>query len=923
MYGKSLTRVLSALLVLQLARQAGAAPGDLDFSFGGFGAQGIVTSAGATTAMAVAPDGKLVTVGTSGVQAVVRRYLPNGALDPSFGSGGTATLLNPSYAMNPTAVVVQPDGKIVVAGWASLETDDFLVLRVNANGAIDGSFGSGGYRTTDFSGQSDKASGVVVQPDGMVVVAGTSTVGGDTDFSVARFTTGGSLDPGFSGDGKIVIAFGGDDDCHDVALQEDGKIVVVGDGSDSFPEYDKDVCIARLNPNGTLDNSFGGTGKTTPGLGGYDGGGAVAIQSDGKIVVVGFTDPTDPNGKLARFNPDGTPDTSLDGDGIVSIPNSEVLGDIVIQPDGGMLVLGEANFRRWLAVYRRLPNGAADPTFDGDGSEFFDFGSDTFGRHLALLPDNRILAHGATGTSTEMVRLWPDGSLDLGGRQMVAFDETGIPQGSGFPPGSLERVNGMAIQSDGKIVVAGAVVHPVSGESDFALARFTPDGELDTSFGTLGHVSFSFHNDDVATAVAIQPDGKIVVAGYEGSGFGINFLLARFWPSGTLDNTFGFGGFNVIDFAGWDDYAHAVAIAPDGKVVLAGAAFDGTHYVFGVVRFTSEGVADYSFDGDARQLVDFGSGLFHDGRSMIVQPDRKIVVGGGVGGDFGLARLNENGSLDNTFGCQGGGGGGGICSGRARIDMGGYDQLFAIARAPNGWLYAAGATGTGPVDAAVAQFNENGRLASCPPFPCENWPTGKAYLDWGSLGAAYALDVRSDGQILVAGEADGIFQWAQFGPTSPTSTITGSVDLVGSREFVTTAKFIGSSKLVLAGHQGFNGDENFALASFETTPTASVDVPAPALPAGTVVEALGPNPSHGSTSLTFVLAEAARVEVGVYDVSGRLIRTMDKGLLQTGRHQATWDGRGSDGVRIGAGVFFVSLQIEGRPIGNRRLVLLR
>lgn len=138
--------------------RAAAAPGDLDQSFGGFGSQAVVTTSGTSEGMAVAPDGKIVTAGTSGVQIIVRRYTPNGALDPSFGAGGTATLLNPNYAMHATTVAVQDDGKIVVAGWADNSgLEDFLVLRLSSMGTIDGSFGSGGYRTTDFAGIDDRA----------------------------------------------------------------------------------------------------------------------------------------------------------------------------------------------------------------------------------------------------------------------------------------------------------------------------------------------------------------------------------------------------------------------------------------------------------------------------------------------------------------------------------------------------------------------------------------------------------------------------------------------------------------------------------------------------------------------------------------------------------------------------------------------
>jgi hypothetical protein len=308
---------------------------------------------------------------------------------------------------------------------------------------------------------------------------------------------------------------------------------------------------------------------------------------------------------------------------------------------------------------------------------------------------------------------------------------------------------------------------------------------------------------------------------------------------------------------------------------------------------------------------------------MIVQPDRKIVIGGGVGGDFGLARLNEDGSLDDTFGCQGGSGGGDPCGGKARIDMGGYDYLYALARAPNGWLYAAGASVVGgTIYAPVAQFNENGRLESCPPFPCENWPDGKAYPNWGARGAAYAIDARSDGQVVVAGEADGYFIWAQYSATNDTDPLTGSTDLVGPRDYVTAVKFTGWNSLVVAGRQAFHGDENFALAKFETTPNATADTPAGGPPGSTMIGGLRPNPSHGSARLDFDLGHVSRVEVAIYDVGGRRIRVIDAGELAAGHHEATWDGLSEEGAPVGAGVFFVRLRVDGRAAGDRRLVVL-
>jgi uncharacterized delta-60 repeat protein len=918
---------MAALLTAPLLSipRATAVPGDLDRSFGGFGYQAVVSTPVASEGMAVTPDGRIVTAGTSGVQIIVRRYMPNGTLDASFGAGGTATLLNPSFAMHANAVAVQADGKIVVAGWADTPSkEDYLVLRVTTTGAVDASFGSGGYRTTDFAGSDDRAAALVIQPDGKIVLAGESNVGGDDDFSVARFTSGGSLDPGFSGNGRLTIPFGGEDRCRDVALQPDGKIVVLGDGSEQFPEYDTDLCLARINPDGTLDGDFDADGMRDFGFGSAgDRGTALAILPDGSFLVAGhaWEGGSSYSGKVAHVIPN-----NLDPDLIVGVSGSKKLWDIAVRPDGRYLLLGESSSAPGeIAVFGRTSGDAADPTFSLDGRASYDAGFYDQPRNIELLPDGRILAHAISGpdffspNTTVMVRLWPEGTPDEGGYQAFGFDESG----SGFPPGSIEDARGMVIQPDGKIVVAGFVAHPSSGESDFGCVRFLPDGELDPSFGVNGHTTFSFHNNDTATSVALQPDGKIVLAGYTGSDNGVNFLVARFLPNGTLDNTFGFSGFNVIDFMGGPDYGYAVAVAPDGKIVIAGGAFNGVNQVVGVARFGPDGVADTSFDLDARQLVEFEAGATHAGTCVLVQPDRKIVAGGYVNGDFILLRLNESGVLDDTFGCAGGIGGGGVCNGKARVDMGGGDYAYGLGRAPNGWLYLGGSRVIdGPSDFAIAQFTENGVLTSCPPFPCENWSSGKAYLNIGNVDYGFALDVRSDGDIVVAGTADGMFAWGQFRPRSAVAYVAAWTNMAGD-ESVSAVRFTGYNHLVMAGPQIFNSDRNFALVKFETAPNVVTGVSDPQRLAGNGVVMLGPNPSDGNTRLAFGLAQKSSVDLRVYDASGRLVRAHKVGALPAGRHQASWDGLSNGGVPAPAGVYFVNLSADGRDLGTQKLVMLR
>ena len=198
-------------------------------------------------------------------------------------------------------MALQGDGKIVVVGDAG-GGGAFALARYNPNGSLDPSFSGDGRQTTDF-GDFGVARGVALQ-GGKIVAVGIGDAG---DFALARYNPNGSLDPSFSGDGKQTTDFGGSDEASGVALQGDGKIVAVGrDGPGDF-------ALARYNPNGSLDTSFSGDGKQTTDFGDFDGANGVALQGNGKIVVVGVGGTG--NFALARYNPNGSLDPSFSGDG--------------------------------------------------------------------------------------------------------------------------------------------------------------------------------------------------------------------------------------------------------------------------------------------------------------------------------------------------------------------------------------------------------------------------------------------------------------------------------------------------------------------------------------------------------------------------------------------------------------------------------
>jgi uncharacterized delta-60 repeat protein len=408
----------------------------------------------------------------------------------------------------------------------------------SAAGDLDPSFGNGGKVTTDFSGNNDVATCVAIQADGKIVVGGTSTdPAGNSDFALARYNTDGSLDTNFGSGGKVTTDFFHDNDSlNAIAIQPDGKIVAAG--SASRPGQGPQFGVARYNPDGSLDLSFGSAGKTTTNFPGQDIAYAIAIAPGGKFIVVG-TSSVQPVSEfaLARYNPDASLDTTFGVNGKVVNSIRGLVDDAraaVLQPDGKLIIAGTHN--------------------QGDGFALFRYNTDG-------TPDNSFGASGAVTTAV---------SLSSG-------------------------ATALALQPDGKIVAAG------SSESDaiktfFALARYNPDGSLDTTFNEhdlRGFAQTSLTSaDDAATAIALQGDGKILAAGVAGDPgeFGTgssDFAITRYKQTGVLDPSFGTNGKVVTDFFGRNDSARGIALQSDGKIILAGVAQAKTN-VFALARYLVE-----------------------------------------------------------------------------------------------------------------------------------------------------------------------------------------------------------------------------------------------------------------------------------------------------------------------------------------------
>ncbi|MFH1140349.1 MAG: delta-60 repeat domain-containing protein, partial [Chloroflexota bacterium] len=258
----------------------------------------------------------------------------DGSLDTSFGIGGKMTTDFGDSGDFVGLVAIQSDGKIVAAGQSDY---DFALARFNADGSLDTTFGTSGKVTTDFGGD-DAGESMAIQSDGAIVMVGWSNAGGNADFALARYNANGSLDTSFGTGGKVTTDFGGNSHGLSVAIQGDGRIVVSGNAVVGSPS---DFALARYNANGSLDTTFGAGGKVTTdfgGAGGADSGNSVAIQSDGRIVVAGFSNAGGFNDfALARYNANGILDTTFGTGGKVTtdFEGDDVGSSVAIQSTAG------------------------------------------------------------------------------------------------------------------------------------------------------------------------------------------------------------------------------------------------------------------------------------------------------------------------------------------------------------------------------------------------------------------------------------------------------------------------------------------------------------------------------------------------------------------------------------------------------------
>jgi len=435
-------------------------------SSGGIGS-GSFTMQGATTqAVVTYTNGAFTT-------SIESAPINNNPLDASFGTGGKVTTDFTNGSDSAGVLARQPDGKLLVGGLTfGGGSTRFVLARYNENGSLDTAFGTGGTVTTTVFSEGSPCRCMVLQPDGKIVVAGT-TLARPRNFQLARYDSDGNLDLTFgtNGTGTVTTAIDAQEPTEGgtLLLQPDGKLVLIG--THVFNEY----AVVRYNPDGSLDGTFGSGGiVTTATPANFLSVTAAVIQPDGKIVVGGSADSAADRFELVRYSENGSLDLGFNGTGKVQGPGGSInakLTGLLLQPDGKLIASGLTSdgTGNVVTVARYLSNGSFDTTFATNGIAKVQLQTGIFSSGNSVLQaDGKVVVIGSTqyGPFDRIAVL----RLDAIGTQDTTFGTNGVIFAS---IGNIDAAgSALLLQPDGKLIAAGSAMG--SGGRDFVLTRYLP-----------------------------------------------------------------------------------------------------------------------------------------------------------------------------------------------------------------------------------------------------------------------------------------------------------------------------------------------------------------------------------------------------------------------------------------------------------------
>ncbi len=708
-----ITRLLHAAALALVSTLAMAAAGDLDPTFG---ERGVHTPAAECCGFAgvgsviVQPDGGVLVAGyaENGAldEATVVRFHFNGAVDPRFGIGGVSRIAVGDLNASVTSIALQPDGKIVGAAvtYDSTRTRHSFVFRLDATGNPDASFGAGGVSLVGpLLGGSTRTEvrRVLLQPDGRIVVAGGLTYPDTTtEMFAARLGATGALDEAFGNGGVMVGGLAGRSEGRDAALGPDGGIYVVGDASVAGNVQN---ALMRLTASGERDAGFGSGGVKAPLLSGPATLRSIAIQADGRVLVGGRVDD---RAAVARVSAAGVLDGSYGAGGIRALETAASLDRAVhrLVPVAGEQALALVRSGSGDEVRRLLADGSDDPSWMVSALK----GAD-------LAQGNGVAAVGfSVATGFYGVGLAEKSSMSV---RTLAMDGSAGPQSDVFP--ALKRPLGdfltLAIDAAGRILTVRS--NDVQRYPSTYLTRLTTEGREDPAFGSNGRVIASSGVPNAA--LIVKPNGKIMM-GSTSSG-----SLAQLHADGSAD-----AGFTTPENKPYERPVFLLPLA-DNRVVFGSATYVG--------RFLDDGRFDPAFNGG--QYID--TSLAHDFTSGALLPDGRLVLSRT---DASIEMRDAGGSIDPAFGT----------GGRVplRLDTHTYIGKMLVQR--DGRILVAGVTyhptPEGPWSYAL--------------FVARMHPDGALDAGFGSAGVARrqelsttapavrGLALQDDGKVLVSGVED-------------------------------------------------------------------------------------------------------------------------------------------------------------------------
>ena len=606
---------------------------------------------------AIQSDGKIVMVGNvennSTFECFILRLNPDGSLDTSFNTSGRIIF---SEMETSAKILIQNDGKIIVGGTTNF---DVVLMRYNTNGTLDTSFGVDGIVSNSSETTSRSLQDFVIQADGKFLVLSDFN-SGSQDYRVLRYNSNGTPDTAFGNNGSLTTDIGNVEFSKQILLQSDGKFIV-GGTTFSSTNSSTSVFLARYNANGTLDTNFNTNGKKVFSYSGLNEFYNVDVQTDGKIVFVFSSyESSIPKLTVIKLNSNSTFDTTFGTNGIskITVPNNFGNGSkkFRIQNDGKFFILSATyqmvnnSSNNNLLLVRLNANATFDTTFNSSGfQEFSFFANGDVGGDFSFI-GNQVLVSGNTEESLVLNKIGlakfnTTGSLDL------SFDGNGKALYF-FPYAAYDESNCSAIQTDGKIIMAGT--SHINQNNILTACRYNPDGSIDTSFAENGFFKLNTRIYDGIKSMKIDSNGKILIA------INNSATVIRLNSNGTFDGSFGTGGFATI--TGGFSFLNDLKVLADNSILVVGSIVSTVNnvssYNFMLAKLNSNGTLASDFGSNGITILSATPN--YDQLNLIeTQADGKIIAAGQFlnttadNYDIVIFRTNSNGSLDTTFNTTG------------------------------------------------------------------------------------------------------------------------------------------------------------------------------------------------------------------------------------------------------------------------------